>query len=506
MRHTGEELDTAIKFSKSDFTVTNPATPDKVIEGYKFINENSEVKDGTIGLEEKIVTPSDEQIEVNPSTGKYLSKVTVNPVESEEKIVTPSIEIQDVLPSNGVYLSKVTVNPCLNGELGNLTLSNTGLLSCPVETPGYFYAGYKKTLAVPVKSTETYALSLADVVIPKGTYLSGIQTIKAVNGANLGTIAQDFKAENIKKDVTIFGVTGTAEGGGGNAFTAINIPNVSSGTVIDHILYDGRKYLVLTSNPYMILSSSDMITWAQHVDPRSEDSVGIAYGNGVYIIKTEPGAKAYVSSDLYSWTTVYLTDGNINYNRLIHFINGAFIAGGNYGWYTSTDGTVWDRLTSLGTPMSYDGRIIANSDKLSIMAGSGFPYIYVSSDGIEWEQEQIGITNNHMSTLCSDFSNFILTTYNNSKSTSNFYYSTDGTTWTNTSSIKKQISKLIYGNGTFIALPKESQNGLYSFDGLEWTEFKLPSSRWTNGVYGNGMFVINGSNKIAYCDCRARIS
>ncbi len=58
--------------------------------------------------------------------------------------------------------------------------------------------------AITSKSAQTYTPTTADQTIAAGQYLSGAQTVKG--DANL-------VAGNIKKDVTIFGVTGSHEGG-----------------------------------------------------------------------------------------------------------------------------------------------------------------------------------------------------------------------------------------------------------------------------------------------------
>ena len=59
---------------------------------------------------------------------------------------------------------------------------------------------------IPSKSAQTYTPSTASQIIASGQYLSGVQTI--AGDSNL-------IAENIAKDVIIFGVTGTHEGGAG---------------------------------------------------------------------------------------------------------------------------------------------------------------------------------------------------------------------------------------------------------------------------------------------------
>ena len=59
--------------------------------------------------EEKTVTAGTSVIEVLPSSGKTMKKVTVNPTPSQSKTVTPSTSQQIVSPDSGKLLSKVIV-------------------------------------------------------------------------------------------------------------------------------------------------------------------------------------------------------------------------------------------------------------------------------------------------------------------------------------------------------------------------------------------------------------
>ena len=59
--------------------------------------------------EEKTVTAGTSAIVVNPSSGKVMKKVTVNPTPSQSKTVTPSTSRQTVSPDSGKLLSKVIV-------------------------------------------------------------------------------------------------------------------------------------------------------------------------------------------------------------------------------------------------------------------------------------------------------------------------------------------------------------------------------------------------------------
>ena len=62
-----------------------------------------------VETEEQIVTAGTTPIEVNATSGKLMSKVTVNPTPTEEKTVTPTTENLIVAPVEGKQLSQVTV-------------------------------------------------------------------------------------------------------------------------------------------------------------------------------------------------------------------------------------------------------------------------------------------------------------------------------------------------------------------------------------------------------------
>ena len=59
--------------------------------------------------EEKTVTAGTSAIVVNPSSGKVMKKVTVNPTPTESKSITPTTSELTVTPSEGKHLSQVVV-------------------------------------------------------------------------------------------------------------------------------------------------------------------------------------------------------------------------------------------------------------------------------------------------------------------------------------------------------------------------------------------------------------
>lgn len=95
-------------------------------------------------------------------------------------------------------------------------VSDTTAVAGDVLTGKYFYtsSGVKTQGTIQSQAAQTITPTTTDQTIASGKYLTGTQTIKG--DANL-------IAENIAKDVTIFGVTGTHEGGGGGGTVTVKI-------------------------------------------------------------------------------------------------------------------------------------------------------------------------------------------------------------------------------------------------------------------------------------------
>ena len=114
--------------------------------------------------EEKTVTAGTSVIEVNPSSGKVMKKVTVNPTPTESKNVTAGTSDITVSPIGGKHLSGITIHPTPSQE---------------------------KTV---IPTAEGFKVSPET-----GKFLSAV----FVDGDS------DLVAENIKEGVNIFGVDGS---------------------------------------------------------------------------------------------------------------------------------------------------------------------------------------------------------------------------------------------------------------------------------------------------------
>ena len=109
-----------------------------------------------------------------------------------------------------------------NGALSTPTIVNsTGVVTAKVGTGGYLAANTNKTLSLATQDAQTITPSTSNQTIAAYKWLTGAQTISG---------DADLVADNIKKDVQIFGVTGTYEGSGGGNYQSKSVTYTSSGT------------------------------------------------------------------------------------------------------------------------------------------------------------------------------------------------------------------------------------------------------------------------------------
>lgn len=149
------------------------ATEAEILAGYSAYARN-EILHGTLEKQEKTVTPTKNGFDVTPDEGKLLSKVTLEAIKSGELSV-PVIELEE----------------------------STGLITATSNfSEGYSSNASKKdTLQLSTQKGKDITPSTTDqTAILKGKFATG--DIKVKGDGNL-------RAENIKKDIKIFNVTGT---------------------------------------------------------------------------------------------------------------------------------------------------------------------------------------------------------------------------------------------------------------------------------------------------------
>ena len=140
-------------------------------------------------------------------TGSIKSKATATYVPSTEDQIISSGQylsgVQTVLGDSNLLPENIKTGITLFEKVGTFTSDATAASSDILLNKTAYVNGEKITGVIPSKDKQTFTPSTEDQIISSGQYLSGVQTV--LGDSNL-------LPENIKTDVTIFGVTGIHAG------------------------------------------------------------------------------------------------------------------------------------------------------------------------------------------------------------------------------------------------------------------------------------------------------
>lgn len=148
----------------------------------------------------QVIQSHDVTISYNNSTIAYLDASGTEVLETDGTICADDITVEYTKPTPSLQ-AKTNISPTTSSQTITADGGYDGLSSVQINAIS------------PTKSAQTYTPTTSNQTIASGQWLSGAQTI--AGDANL-------LAENIKKDISIFGVTGTYEGSGGGG-TALDI-------------------------------------------------------------------------------------------------------------------------------------------------------------------------------------------------------------------------------------------------------------------------------------------
>lgn len=123
-----------------------------------------------------------------------------------------SVDEGQVNVREGYYPSRVVKTiESVEQATPDITVFSTGqIIAKATQAEGYVYGGTKqKSTQLTTQAAKTVTPTTTNqTAVASGRYTTGAVTVKGDS---------NLKAENIKKDVTIFGVKGTLEGGGGGS-------------------------------------------------------------------------------------------------------------------------------------------------------------------------------------------------------------------------------------------------------------------------------------------------
>lgn len=171
-----------------------------------MIHGNSKVPE----FQQKNVKSTTVQQEITPSEGyDGFDKIIVSPIKLQEKPATPSTSEQVITPDSTYDgLSKVTVEAVKSVVQATpaITVATDGLITAlATQSEGYVSAGTKSATnqMTTQKGKDVYPGTTRQLVVPAWRYTIG--NIYVNGDSNL-------TAGNIKKGVSIFGVSGSYEG------------------------------------------------------------------------------------------------------------------------------------------------------------------------------------------------------------------------------------------------------------------------------------------------------
>ena len=202
----------------------------------------------TIETEDITITPSETVQEVTRTEGKYINKVTVNPIQTESLDVVPTQSSQAIQSPEGKYYKNVNVSAVTSAIDSNITPTNIRAGVSILGVQGNLEPDKPNQTKTVDSSTETQVVT-ADT----GYELESV-TVNAVTSS----IDSNITPENIRKDTTILGVTGTLEEGGGKASPEYVSFYQYSGTSLDLSWLDTSNITDMTSMFYACRSLTSL--------------------------------------------------------------------------------------------------------------------------------------------------------------------------------------------------------------------------------------------------------
>lgn len=238
----------------------------------------------------------------------------------------------------------------------------------------------------------------------------------------------------------------------------------------------GSRLYVCTDTTSAFYSDDEGVSWTAITMP-ADELYYVAYKSGTYVA-IGYGNHAYTSSSgTGSWTqrsfTALPNDGTWYANGLIHngttFVTYSYF--GNYTYYyTSPDGVTWTQRQFPSMPVNAGPNSMIWDGSKFVAPMYGDSSVYTSSDGTSWTRYSLS---NSYASIAYGNGKYVM-----SAESGKFAYSTNGTTWTESTMTWPDTNTrtVSYGDGVFALTSTETTAAAYSADGVSWTSVTLPGA------------------------------
>lgn len=233
-------------------------------------------------------------------------------------------------------------------------------------------------------------------------------------------------------------------------------------------------------------------TWTQQTSNTSLSLYRGVYGNSTFVFVGQDTTVTRSTNNGSTWQSQRVSSGSTDDYQGVLFDGSNFMAFGLAGQVanSSDNGQTWS-TSNVGASITLNGGIYAQSKY--VLVGSS-KNVYYSSNGTTWTNTTItnAAANEDLSAIAYGASTFVA-----ASNQGNVYTSTDGTNWTSAakSLTTNPINELLYINGAFFAL---SNGTIYrSTDGTNWTTISISaaSDQSLYGIsYGSSKYVVTGNN------------
>jgi hypothetical protein len=311
-----------------------------------------------------------------------------------------------------------------------------------------------------------------DKITISGTALGG------VSPANDLTITVNTVSDDSTSSILTYSSTGTGRGGrfisltnienarwsdNGSDWTEVTLPFNATMTSLSS---GNNRYIATAANENRIALSFTGIAWLERTLPLSLAWSDSVYANNKFVLIASDDDRVLSSADGTTWTQGSIPD--------------------------DTDGGA-DSTTSVWSSITYGkGKFVAISSSDGATASS--------TDGITWTRHDSAI----------DFNPNYIAYGNNrfvaaAETDGETAYSFDGITWytnaitfSDSSALTYQVTKIKYANGVFVAIGTDAGSAtdiiFVSEDGVMWTQRSVPAPAiWSALTYGNEQWFIKAS-------------